>query len=84
MERWIQLHYQIKEREMASYIAGKRELFYWLSAFYITSSIGCWQYYQYIRRKAALMPMIPLTFVMAYYADLAYGSKVHRIQGVFG
>ncbi|XP_011200557.2 PREDICTED: plasminogen receptor (KT) [Bactrocera latifrons] len=80
MERWIQLHYQIKEREMATYIAGKRELFYWLSAFYMTSSIGCWQYYQHIRRKAALLPMVPLTFVMAYYADLAYGSKVHRIQ----
>lgn len=27
------------------------------------------------------MPIIPLTFVIAYQADLAYGTKLHRIRG---
>lgn len=27
------------------------------------------------------MAMVPLTFVLAYYADLAYGSKLYRIRG---
>jgi hypothetical protein len=26
-----------------------------------------------------LAPIVPLSFVVGYYADLAYGSKLHRI-----
>lgn len=40
MERWIQMHYQIKERERALEISKSRELFYWLGAFYNVSCIG--------------------------------------------
>lgn len=29
------------------------------------------------------MAVVPLSFVLAYYADLAYGSKLHRIHGKF-
>lgn len=29
------------------------------------------------------MAVVPLTFVLAYYADLAYGSKLYRIKGLF-
>lgn len=81
MERWIQMHYQIKEREEAIAIARNRELFYWVSGFYITSLFGCFSFYQRTRRAAVLLPMVPLSFVMGYYADLAYGSKIHRIKG---
>lgn len=27
------------------------------------------------------MALVPLTFALGYYADLTYGSKMHRIQG---
>lgn len=81
MERWIQMHYQIKEREEALRIAHNRELFYWVSGFYLTSLFGCFSFYQRTRRPVTLLPMVPLSFVMGYYADLAYGSKVHRIKG---
>jgi len=40
MERWIQLHHQMYEREVAMEISKSRELFYWLSAFYGTTAIG--------------------------------------------
>ena len=81
MERWIQMNYQIKEREKALELATKRELFYWMAGFYSTAIYGCVSYYRNIRQKAALLPLVPLTFVMGYYADLAYGNKTHRIQG---
>lgn len=40
MERWIQMHYQIKEREKALEISKSRELFYWYGAFYNVSMVG--------------------------------------------
>lgn len=83
MERWIQMHYQIKEREQALEIARDREFFYWFSGFYITSLLGCFSFYQRTRRPVTLLPMVPLSFVMGYYADLAYGSKIHRIKGIY-
>lgn len=42
----------------------------------------CQLFFRYIQNKrpAVLTPLIPITFVMAYVADMGYGSKVHRIQ----
>lgn len=84
MERWIQMHYQIKQREQALAIAQHRELFYWLSGFYLSTVYGCASYYQRVKRASVLAPLLPLTFVMGYYTDWAYGSKLHRIQGEYG
>ncbi|XP_055858116.1 plasminogen receptor (KT) [Episyrphus balteatus] len=80
MERWIQMHYQIKERELAVSLARNRELFFWITGFCATSVIACTSYYQRVRRVTVLAPILPLTFLAAYYADLAYGSKLHRIR----
>lgn len=75
------MHYQIKQREQALAIAQHRELFYWLSGFYLSAVYGCASYYQRVKRASVLAPLLPLTFVMGYYTDWAYGSKLHRIQG---
>ncbi|KAL9881405.1 plasminogen receptor (KT) [Glossina fuscipes] len=80
MERWIQMHYQIKEREQAMELARTRELFFWLSGFYLTSFFVTVSYYQRLKRPVVFLPMIPLTFLCGYYADMAYGSKLHRIK----
>lgn len=80
MERWIQMHYQIKERELAVSLARNRELFFWITGFSATSIIACTSYYQRVRRVTVLAPILPLAFITAYYADLAYGSKLHRIR----
>lgn len=77
------MHYQIKEREQAMELAHHRELFYWLGAFYITTLIGSVSYYRRTKRSAVFLPLFPLTFVMGYYSDLAYGNKIHRIRGKF-
>lgn len=40
MERWIQMHYQMRERQQAMEISKNRELFYWISSFYAVSVLG--------------------------------------------
>ncbi|XP_037926183.1 plasminogen receptor (KT) isoform X2 [Hermetia illucens] len=80
MERWIQMHYQIKERELALNIARNRELFYWITNFYIVSLVGFISRYRKTKRLGVLTPLVPLSFITAYYADLAYGNKIHRIR----
>ncbi|XP_063704063.1 plasminogen receptor (KT) [Culicoides brevitarsis] len=80
MERWIQMHYMIKQREMAKEIAKNRELFFWLSAFYGVTTTGLISRFRRLKRPAILAPLIPMSFVLGYYADLAYGTKVHRIN----
>ena len=32
------------------------------------------------RKPAALAPLLPLSFIVAYQGDLAYGSKMNRIK----
>ena len=36
--------------------------------------------YKITRKPVALAPLLPLTFLVAYQADLAYGTKVNRIK----
>lgn len=82
MERWIQMHFQMKEREAAMEISRARELFYWLASFYCVSTVGFIGRFNRTKRPGTLAPIVPLTFIVAYYADLAYGTKVHRIIGL--
>lgn len=74
------MHYQIKERELALNISKSRELLYWLGAFYGITTLGLLNKFKTTQRPGVLAPLIPLTFVIGYYGDLAYGSKVHRIR----
>jgi hypothetical protein len=40
MERWIQMHAQMKQREKAMEIARNRELFLWMFTFYTVAATG--------------------------------------------
>ena len=33
------------------------------------------------KKPGVLVPLLPLTFVLGYQVDLAYGSKLNRIRG---
>lgn len=76
------MHFQMKEREAAMEISRARELFYWLASFYCVSTVGFIGRFNRTKRPGTLAPIVPLTFIVAYYADLAYGTKVHRIIGL--
>lgn len=80
LERNIQMQNEMRERMMAQQIARGREMFTWLSSFYVIASIGMVRGYKITRKPVALAPLLPLTFLVAYQADLAYGTKVNRIK----
>ncbi|KAL7046550.1 hypothetical protein ACKWTF_002637 [Chironomus riparius] len=80
LERWIQMQAQMKQRERAQEIAKNRELFIWMSAFYLIAGSGIMSKFFRVKRPAVLSPLIPMSFVLLYYGDLSYGTKLHRIN----
>ncbi|XP_076049230.1 plasminogen receptor (KT)-like [Oratosquilla oratoria] len=80
LERQIHMQNEMREKMMAMQIARSRELLYWFGAFYALSSIGMIAGYRRTRKAGTLVPLLPLTFILGYQADLAYGSKLNRIK----
>ncbi|CAG0922044.1 unnamed protein product [Notodromas monacha] len=80
LERQAQMQNLIRERNVALQIAKSRELFFWWSAFYAITSAGLLIQYRKQRRPVLVAPLLPLTFIFAYQADLAYGNKLLRIR----
>lgn len=81
IERQIHVQNQMRERMAAMQIARSRELLYWLGSFYVIATVGMIISYRRTKRTGTLIPIFPLTYIVAYQADLAYGSKLIRIQG---
>ncbi|KAJ3623098.1 hypothetical protein MTP99_019352 [Tenebrio molitor] len=79
IEQQLQLRKQMRDRIVALEIAKSRELFFWYGSFYLISLVGAFAGYRRKKRLVTFLPMVPLTFMMAYQADLAYGNKLHRI-----
>ncbi|XP_047115207.1 plasminogen receptor (KT) [Schistocerca piceifrons] len=80
VERNIHMQNFMRERQMAMQIARAREQLYWFGSFYILATMGMVAGYRRSRKSGVLAPLLPLTFVLAYQADMAYGSKLHRIR----
>ncbi|GAB6022406.1 hypothetical protein CHUAL_006523 [Chamberlinius hualienensis] len=80
LERQIQMQNQMRERMMAMQIAKSREFLYWFGSFYALAAIGMIAGYRKSKNRGLLVPLLPLTFIVAYQADLAYGSKLNRIK----
>jgi len=80
MERQIQMQNQMRERQAAAMIAKSREMFYWLSTFYLLASVAMIRGYRKSKNPAAMAPLLPLTFIVGYQGDLAYGTKMNRIR----
>merc|ERR1719436_1993261 len=55
-------------------------MFYWWATFYVVASFAMIRGYRKTKTPAALAPVLPLTFVLDYQADLAYGTKMNRIK----
>jgi len=80
LERQIQMQNQMRERAAAMQVAKARDLFYWLGSFYVLAGLGMVAGFSRTRKPAAIAPLLPLTFIVAYHADLAYGTKLNRIK----
>lgn len=70
----------MKKRDRALEIAKTRELFFWMSAFSVITTGGLISRYTATKRSSVLAPILPMAFVVAYYADLSYGTKINRIN----
>lgn len=81
LERQLMMQNALREQQMAVQIARGRDLFHWWASFYTIASVGCFA--GFIKRKSgvALVPLVPLTFIIGYLYDMAYGSKMARIRG---
>jgi hypothetical protein len=71
----------MRERMMASQIARAREMLYWFGSFYTLAAGGMVASFRRTRNKGVLVPLLPLSFILGYQLDLAYGNKLHRIKG---
>ncbi|EDV22364.1 uncharacterized protein TRIADDRAFT_58898 [Trichoplax adhaerens] len=80
MERQIVLQDQIRRRQMASQIARARDFVAWYGSFYALAGIGLIAASRRTKNRAYLGPLVPLGFILAYQADLAYGNKMDRIR----
>ncbi|XP_030836437.1 plasminogen receptor (KT)-like [Strongylocentrotus purpuratus] len=79
VQRQIQMQNKMRQRGMAMQLAGSRELFNWLASFYgvvaVAGLAGAAK-----GNKAALVPLIPLTFLVGYQWDYCFNTKVERIR----
>ncbi|XP_043225038.1 plasminogen receptor (KT)-like isoform X3 [Amphibalanus amphitrite] len=80
LERQIHMQDQMRQRMQALQVARARELFYWWAAFYTVGLVGAVAVARRTGRRTALFPFFPLTFIVGYQADLAYGNKLERIR----
>nr|ADQ43240.1 stem/progenitor cells protein [Haliotis discus discus] len=81
MERQIQMQNQMRERMMAMQIARARDIFVWFGSFYTLASLGMIAGFSKQRKPTVLIPALPLTFLLAYQYDMAYGNKMERMRG---
>jgi len=80
VERQIQMQNQMRERVMAMQVARARELLYWFGTFYVFAGLGMIAGFCRTRKPGVLAPLLPLSFIVGYQADMAYGNKLHRIR----
>eukprot|EP00745_Piridium_sociabile_P007068 TRINITY_DN145368_c0_g1_i1.p2 TRINITY_DN145368_c0_g1~~TRINITY_DN145368_c0_g1_i1.p2 ORF type:complete len:155 (+),score=36.99 TRINITY_DN145368_c0_g1_i1:81-545(+) len=80
MERQLQMQNQMRERQMAMQIAKGRDLFMWWASAYTVAILGGVMGFSRSRNPMALVPLGPMTFMVAYNYDMAYGSKIDRIR----
>lgn len=70
----------MQQRAMAAQLSRAREMFNWWAAFYVTFAAAAAVGVSRTGKKGLLGPLLPLTFLVGYQADLAYGSKIERIR----
>ncbi|XP_056588015.1 plasminogen receptor (KT) [Triplophysa dalaica] len=80
LERQLQMQNQMRERQVAMQIAWSREFLKYFGSFFGLVTLGLSIGAVKKRRAALLTPVIPLSFIMAYQMDVAYGSLIHRMR----
>ena len=66
----------MRERMVASQLAVVREAMNWWGGIYALSLVGLTTGFLKTKKPGVLAPIIPLSFVVGYQADMALGSKM--------
>ncbi|KAG1937101.1 plasminogen receptor (KT) [Pimephales promelas] len=80
MERQMLMQNEMRERQTAMQIAWSREFLKYFSSFYGLTALGLIVGAVRQRRAVLLAPVVPLSFILAYQMDMAYGSLIHRMR----
>uniref|UniRef100_A0A7S1GF16 Plasminogen receptor (KT) n=1 Tax=Bicosoecida sp. CB-2014 TaxID=1486930 RepID=A0A7S1GF16_9STRA len=68
------------ERQMSMQIARSRDMVHFFGSFYGLAAVGLIHRARATGNRALVAPLLPLTFVLAYQLDAAYGTKIPRIR----
>ncbi|XP_031711342.1 plasminogen receptor (KT) [Anarrhichthys ocellatus] len=81
MERQILMQNQMRERQMAMQVAWSREFLNYFGAFYAVTTVGLTLGALKRKKPLLLAPVVPLSFILAYQMDSAYGTLIYRLRG---
>lgn len=81
MERQILMQDQMRQRMMAMQIAWSREFLKYYGSFFSLATLGLTIGAIKAKRPALLAPVVPLSFILAYQVDMAYGTLSNRMRG---
>ncbi|KAM9820768.1 plasminogen receptor (KT) [Neosynchiropus ocellatus] len=81
MERQLMMQNQMRERQMAMQIAWSREFLKYFGTFFTIASVGLTVGAVKRKKPAMLAPIVPLSFILTYQMDSAYGTLIHRMRG---
>ncbi|KAM9516760.1 plasminogen receptor (KT) [Salvelinus alpinus] len=81
MERQILMQNQMRERQMAMQIAWSREFLKYYGTFFSLAALGLTIGAIKKKKPVLFAPVVPLSFVLAYQMDMAYGTLIYRMRG---
>ncbi|XP_029920654.1 plasminogen receptor (KT) [Myripristis murdjan] len=81
MERQILMQNQMRERQMAMQIAWSREFLKYFGTFFALATMGLTVGAIKKKKPGLFAPVVPLSFVLAYQMDMAYGTLIYRMRG---
>lgn len=81
VERQILMQNEMRERQMAMQIAWSREFLKYFGTFFTLTTLGLTVGAIKRKRPGMFAPVVPLSFILAYQMDLAYGTLVYRMKG---
>ncbi|XP_074053573.1 plasminogen receptor (KT) isoform X1 [Macrotis lagotis] len=81
MERQLTLQNEMRERQMAMQIASTREFLKYFGTFFGVAVIGLTVGAIKKKQPGFFVPVIPLSFILAYQYDMGYGTLLQRMKG---
>ncbi|KAM9138225.1 plasminogen receptor (KT) isoform 1-T4 [Pangshura tecta] len=81
LERQLLMQSQMRERQMAMQIAWTREFLKYFGVFFGLAAVGLTAGAIKNKKPGLFLPMVPLSFILAYHYDMGYGTLLQRMKG---